>query len=357
MMKLKLINILFIISIIDYSFGVYRNGTTSMNFLEVDIASSQVAMGGASVSYVKGASSTYWNPAGLAFANKSEVLFFNQSWIADINHTYTSAILPLANGSAIGFSLNAVSYGDIEVTTLEDQDGTGEFYSPIEYSAGVSYARKFVDWFGFGSSIKYIRSQIWHSSASAFSMDLGVQIYTDFMSSSKGEHDGVKIGMSISNYGTRVKYDGLDLYQPIDISDEYGNYSDVWGQFHTSKWELPILFRLGVSNDFIKSRNQSLNIAIDAIHPNNDKERINLGMEYSFTISELYNFYLRGGYKGISIEGVSDGKIQFSSPFGPAYGLGLSIPIQKVAKLKADYTLRFVGRFGMIKLITLGLEF
>ena len=54
---------------------------------------------------------------------------------------------------------------------------------------------------------------------------------------------------------------------------------------------------------------------------------------------------------------MSDGKIQFSSPFGPAYGLGLSIPIQKVAKLKADYTLRFVGRFGMIKLITLGLEF
>ena len=357
-MRLKLINILLAVCIFDCAFCVYRNGTTAMNFLEIDVASSRVAMGGAGVSYVKDASSTYWNPAGLAFANKLEVLFFNQSWIADIQHTYTSAIIPLnVNGSTLGFSLNAVNYGDIEVTTLDNQDGTGEFYSPIEYSAGVSYARKFVDWFGFGTSIKYIRSQIWHSSASAVAMDLGVQIHTDFMSSSKGEHDGAKIGMSISNYGTRIKYDGLDLYQPIDISDEYGNFSNVWGQFHTSEWELPILFRLGVSNDFIKSRNQSLNIAIDAVHPNNDRERINIGMEYSATFSELYNFYLRAGYKGISIEKINDWKIRFSSPFGPAYGAGLSIPIQKVVKLKADYTIRFVGRFGMIKLITIGLEF
>ena len=49
---------------------------------------------------------------------------------------------------------------------------------------------------------------------------------------------------------------------------------------------------------------------------------------------------------------MNDWKIQFSSPFGPAYGLGLSIPIQKIVKLKADYAIRFVGRFGMIKLIT-----
>ena len=351
------INILLVICFFDYASCVYRNGTTAMNFLEIDIASSRAAMGGAGVSYVKDASSTYWNPAGLAFANKSEVLFFNQSWIADIHHTYTSAIIPLSSKGAAAFSLNVVSYGDIEVTTLEDQDGTGEFYSPIEYSAGASYARKFVDWFGFGASIKYIRSQIWHSSASAAAMDLGVQIYTDFMSSSKGDHNGAKIGMSISNYGTRVKYDGLDLYQPIDISDDYGNYSNTWGQFHTSKWELPVLFRLGVSNDFIKSRNQSLDVALDAVHSNNDRERINIGIEYSLTFFELYSFYLRSGYKGISIEKISDGKIRFSSPFGPAYGAGLSVPIQKTVKLKADYTIRFVGRFGMLKLITIGLEF
>ena len=97
-----------------------------------------------------------------------------------------------------------------------------------------------------------------------------MQIYTDFGSSVPGKNDGLKLGMSISNYGTRIKYDGLDLTQPIDPSEDYGNFGNVMGQYETSQWELPLLFRLGVSNDFLKKPNQSLNIAIDALHPNND---------------------------------------------------------------------------------------
>ena len=81
-----------------------------------------------------------------------------------------------------------MNYGDIEVTTLEFQDGSGEFYTALDYSAGISYARRFVEWFGFGATLKYINSQIWHSDASAVSMDLGVQIYTDFLSSEKGKN-------------------------------------------------------------------------------------------------------------------------------------------------------------------------
>ena len=144
------------------------------------------------------------------------------------------------------------SYDWIEIasngvgTNLDFQDGTGEYYSAQDYSASFSFAKKFVNWFGFGTSIKYINSQIWHSHSSAFAMDLGAQIYSDFFSSKDGEHDGVKIGMSISNYGTRMKYDGLDLIQPIDPSDDYGNYGDVMGKYETSSWELPLIFRLGL---------------------------------------------------------------------------------------------------------------
>ena len=351
------IHILFIIILFNCVFCIYRNGTTAINFLEIDVSSSKVAMGGACVSFVNDASSAYWNPAGLAFSNKSEVLFFNQIWIADIQHTYTSAAIPINQMGTFGISLNVMNYGDIEVTTLDFQNGTGEFYSPIEYAASLSYARKFVDWFGFGTSIKYIGSDIWHSSASAAAIDLGVQIYTDFLASSVGKYDGLKLGMSISNYGTRVKYDGLDLLQPIDPSEDYGNFSNVLGKYETSQWELPLIFRLGISNQFFKSSNQSLTLALDALHPNNDRERINIGGEYAITFSKLFNFYLRGGYKGIYINKIKNSKVQFSSPFGPSYGVGLAIPIQKLVKLKADYSVRFVGPFGMIKLITIGLEF
>ena len=105
----------------------------------------------------------------------------NQSWIAGIKHSYSSISVPVNHLGTFALSLNLMNYGEIEVTNLDFQDGTGEYYSALDYSASFSYARKFVNWFGFGTSIKYINSQIWHSSASAFAMDLGAQIYTDFL--------------------------------------------------------------------------------------------------------------------------------------------------------------------------------
>ena len=175
-----------------------------------------------------------------------------------------------------------------------------------------------------------------------------------------GKHDGLKIGMSISNYGTKIKYDGLDLIQPIDPSDDYGNYGDVMGKYETSSWELPLIFRLGLSNDFIKSKYSSLIIAFDAIHPNNDKERFNIGIKYSRINSQLFNYYVGAGYKGIHMkirEKNEKIKIQFSSEFGPSFGAGMSLPIQNKLNLKFDYTVRFVGVFGIMKLATLSLEF
>jgi len=345
-----------IILIISITFCVDKNGTAASSFLEIDIGGDITSMGGAGVSHVNDASSSYWNPAGLAFSKTGQLFFMNQSWIAGIDHSYTSISFPLNRIGTLGLSLNLVNYGEIEVTNLDFQDGTGEYYSALDYSASLSFAKKFVNWFGFGSSVKFINSKIWHSSASAFAVDLGAQIYTDFLSSSKGKHDGVKIGMSISNYGTRMKYDGIDLIQPIDPSEDFGNYADVKGKYETSYWELPLIFRIGVSNDFFKSKFSSLIVAIDAIHPNNDKERINIGLKYSYNYPRLMSFHIGAGFKGMHTQ-IRGNKIQFSSPFGPSLGIGMSIPIQNKLKLKFDYTVRSVGVFGFSKLVTIGLNF
>ncbi len=92
-----------------------------------------------------------------------------------------------------------------------NQEGTGEFYDPKEYAIGITYAKKFVNWFSFGTSLKYISSKIWHNSAGATALDLGVLIRTPFFSITDSRRDGLRIGMSISNYGTKMQYDGIDL--------------------------------------------------------------------------------------------------------------------------------------------------
>ena len=172
----------------------------------------------------------------------------SQPWLVGIDITFTAGALIIPGVGNIGFGLTQMNYGDMDVTTLEYQEGTGEKFTASDMAATLTFSRKIVSWFAFGSNLKYIRSNIWHSSASAIAVDLGVLVNTKFFSFSGKEEDGMNIGMSISNYGTRMRFDGIDIYQPVDISEfEEGNYGDVAGQFRPSEWELPLIFRIGVA--------------------------------------------------------------------------------------------------------------
>ena len=44
------------------------------------------------------------------------------------------------------------------------------------------------------------------------------------------------------------------------------------------KFDMPLMFRVGVSVDFLKEvGNSNLNLAVAALHPNDDVESLNLG--------------------------------------------------------------------------------
>ena len=132
-----------IILLFSIGLSVDKNGTTSVTFLEIDVGGTITSMGGAGVSHVNDASASYWNPAGLAFSKKSQLFFMNQSWIAGIQHSYSSVSVPINRVGTLGMSINLMNYGETEVTNLDFQDGTGEFYSALDYSVSFSYARKF----------------------------------------------------------------------------------------------------------------------------------------------------------------------------------------------------------------------
>ena len=149
--------------------------------------------------------------------------------------------------------------------------------SSNEYSLSISYAKRIVDWFSFGSSLKYLSSNIWHLNANAAAVDLGVIINTNFLSKNDDRNTGLRIGMSISNFGTQVKYDGIDLLNSIDISDDYGNFENVPGQYKMSSWELPLIFRFGTSMTPVNNSYRKLLISADMLHPNNNAESINFG--------------------------------------------------------------------------------
>jgi Type IX secretion system protein PorV len=326
-----------------------RVGTTTANFLEIGFGASGTAMGDAQVSMANDVSSMYWNPAGLARLKSSEVMFVNQPWIADMNASFSAAALVLPSIGTLGVGVIMMDYGEMEVTSMSMQEGTGEKFTPKDMAIYVSYARNLVDWFSFGATGKFISSNIWHMSATALAFDLGVIIRTPFFSPTNKNEDGMSIGMSISNYGSALKYDGMDLLNPIDVApNEAGNYKDASGQFKLQEWELPLIFRIGASITPIKTEKHEVILTADALHPNDNSESVNLGGQYSLTIPTFGKIILRGGYKALFME---------DSRYGLSFGFGVQSDLLFNMGIKIEYSYRAIGELGNVDSFGISLLF
>jgi len=327
----------------------YRSGTTGGNFLEIGYGSAGIAMGDAYVSMVQDISSIYWNPAGLGYMQGSEFQIMHQPWLADIGMSLIGLgyVQPQWGTFALGFIY--IGYGEEEVTSMLMQEGTGEKFDGLDFCVSFSYGRKLAQWFSFGATGKYISSRIWHENASATAFDLGAMVNTSFLSWTGRQEDGLTIGMSISNYGTKLQYDGIDLKRPIDEApEEAGNFEFVPARYETQEWELPLIFRIGVSAHPILTSKHRFTVAIDALHPNNNSEYLNLGGEYSLTIPGFGAFIMRTGYKGLYM---------VDSQYGWTVGFGLLFNYLNNRAFKVDYAYRDLGMLGKLHAYTLSLTF
>ena len=343
-----------------YGEMINRYGTTAANFLEIGVGSGPSAMGEAYVAVASDLTSIYWNPAGLANVNRPSAMFALQPWVADIDMLFAAAAMAIPNIGTLGLGITQISYGDEEVTTLQYQDGTGEFFTANDLAATITFSRKLVSWFSFGSSLKYISSNIWHSSASAVALDLGVQVNTTFFSFTGKDQDGMNLGMSISNYGSRMKYDGIDTYQPIDISEfEEGNYGDVAGQFRTSQWELPLLFRVGFAIKPLVTNFATITLAADALHPNNNSESVNVGISMRNTIPGFGEFSINGGIKALYMDetGVDALYSGRNTKYRATGGVGVKLNYLGNRSLTVDYAYKSMGILGNVNAFTVGISF
>ena len=178
---------------------------------------------------------------------------------------------------------------------------------------------------------------------------MGVLVDTKFFSFSGDDANGMTIGMSISNYGTRMKYDGIDIYQPIDISEyEEGNYGDVAGQYRPSEWELPLIFRIGVALKPIVSNYSSLTLAADALHPNNNSESVNVGATMDNKIPGFGEISFKGGIKALYMD---------STQFGPTVGIGIKMNYLGNRTITIDYAYKTMGLLGDVQAFSIGLSF
>ncbi len=203
---------------------------------------------------------------------------------------------------------------------------------------GISVGKSLTDQLSLGASIKNVRQRIWHSSGQTLAIDIGVQYETPIKD--------IILGASIANFGNDLSLAGRDMSLSVDPDpNNQGNIEFVNAQYETDAFPLPLLFRVGIGGHIINKENLNVLFAIDAVHPNDNYEYLNLGLETN--INKMFS--IRAGYPGIgkkdAIEGLS-------------LGLGLKYPIMNTSNtLVVEYTSADFGPLGIVQRVSLGFNY
>jgi hypothetical protein len=328
------------VTAVDRSIGqsIGRVGTTAAPFLKIGVGSRAMSMGEAYTTQAEDVSAMFWNPAGIASIAGLQALFSYYSYIADVAYSYGGVAIPVGGIGTFGAFVGYMDYGTIERTTIQSPEGTGEQVSANSIVVGLSYGRSLTDRFSLGGNVKYVRETIWHSTADAFAFDVGMLYKTFFKN--------IRIGMSISNFGSQMKMDGRDMLVQHDLTTAYP--SNLNAHLDTDQFPLPILFRVGISSnitgDLLGIQEHDWIVAVDAVHPNDNKEYLNMGTEV-----RLYNrlISLRIGYRELLLA---------DREGGLSFGVGFGINIEG-GRVDVDYANIGFGRFGNQNMFTVMMSF
>lgn len=249
---------------------------TGMKFLSVSTDAGISAMATASTALELKSSSMFYNPAGMASMGSSAHVSLGQvRWIADINYTYGSAAFRPGDGryGVVGVTAMAADYGEFKGTIRDPGESgfidTGTF-SPNAFYVGLGYAIALSTQFSVGGNVKFVRQDLGSSivgfdaqsdytikeyAENVLAFDFGVLYKTGFRS--------LSVGMCVRNFSEEVTYE-----------DE--------------GFQLPLTFRIGLSMnimDLLPSLNKDMHallLSVDAVHPRDYTEQLNVGLEYLF---------------------------------------------------------------------------
>jgi len=313
-------------------------GTTAATFLKINAGARAIGMAGAFAAMENDIYSIYYNPAGVARIIGTGAAAFNHAnWLADMSYDFAALALNLGDIGSIALSLTSFSVPEEKVRTFENPEGDGRYWDASSLAIGLSYARNLTDNFSIGFNFKYIRDQVWDMTASSFAIDAGTMYTTPF--------NGLRIGASISNFGNKMKLEGRNTYFNVDPNNNQNSGpNNIPAEYRLAYYDIPLSFRVGLAMEVIKSQLFTLTTSVDAVHPNDNTEYLNLGLEFNFNNT----FYARTGYKSLFLR---------DSEQSYTFGFGLNYPIINDILVSLNYGFADYGRLKNVQFMDLVVKF
>ncbi len=332
-------------------------GTSAANFLKLPIGARALALGGGGVATVKDATALYWNPAGIAAIDRMTLAYNKADLYAGITHSMTALVMPLGLNSRIGVSYIGLNSGEMEVTTVEEPGGTGEYFEVTNTCIGLTFSQILTDRFSLGITAKWVQEKIQRAVANGVALDVGSTFNTGLL--------GTRLGMAILNMGPKMRLDGPDLVFDRQLDDEPGEITaglNPQSKLSTLDYDLPLMFRMGVAIDllggistFMANDMNRVTALVDIEDANDQVARMGVSMEYAW--NEMV--YARFGYRVRSKVSEQLGerlRDRYRELFTMGYGLGLNTTVSGYA-IQLDYGVADYGDLGTVSQFFLSLGF
>ena len=122
-----------------------KTGTVGAQFLKIGVGARAIGMAEAYEAVGEDATVIFWNPACLIRIENNSLFLAHTEWFEGVRYEAGAYARTFPAFGTIGFSFSYLTSGDIEETTVAQQEGTGNIFTTSNMMAGVSYARSLTD--------------------------------------------------------------------------------------------------------------------------------------------------------------------------------------------------------------------
>jgi hypothetical protein len=251
-----------------------RSGQAGAPELLINPWAGSMGWGGVNTANVKGVESMFSNIAGLTFVSKLDVGFTQTYWLKGSGIGISNFGLGARVGETgvIGLSVFSMKFGELDVTTTDQPDGTGATFKPSLLNFALSFSKAFSNSISAGLTLRVISESIPDASAQGVSIDAGVMYVA-------GERNQAKFGIVLRNLGPTMKFtgDGFSIKAFFNQGDE--NKISVYQR--SESFELPTQLRIAASYDFFIGEMNRITAAGNFTSNSFSKDQFTLGLEYS----------------------------------------------------------------------------
>ena len=191
-----------------------RAGSAGASELLINPFARSSGWGSVNVAGASGMDASFVNIAGIAaMEGNTQVTFNNTQWLvgAGIQMNGATLVQRVSDVGVLNMGISAFDYGEWEVTTTDQPEGTGATISPQSIVINLGYAQKFTENIYGGANVKIYSSSISNLNTSGVCFDAGVQYRT-------GIDDRFKFGITLRNVGPGITYEGDGLGVTLPVS-------------------------------------------------------------------------------------------------------------------------------------------